>query len=308
MPPPPCALKIPAMMGRRSATGWPGSWPPSIVARAQTGYDPESGVIELRGHVKSNADRDVLMAALQTGLQGALPIRDRLRRLPAPQCDVLTAFADMPLPQSVEQFTNPLIIGDDLHARVYEFVDGDSIRFELQGADYPGWLYLDYYDNEGRVLHLLPNATIPPLRLSAREILVFGGGGTTDVARGKLELRVSPPFGEDIVVAMVTSEPLFDGTRPTVEEAEPYLTLVERLVAEARSRSDEFRGEWVYLFVGNFVAVRIGADRSASPGATADETSNARAPVLQCARAGADDRSSNRHSAGSPPRDNRWRL
>ncbi|MDA8586551.1 DUF4384 domain-containing protein [Rhodobacteraceae bacterium] len=218
-------------------------------ARVQTIYDPETGTINLRGHVKTDADRTELIDALAQQLGNTLPIQDRLQRLDAPQCDVLVRLADMPLPQSVEQLTNPLIIGADLQARTYTFNDGQTMIFDLAGADYNGWLYLDYFDNEGQVLHLIPNEFIPPLQLDAEAPLAFGSGGVNDPANGKFEMRVSPPFGQDIAVAMVSNQPLFDTVRQTVEPAEPYLKELANRVETLRRTRPDFKGEWVYLFV-----------------------------------------------------------
>ena len=218
-------------------------------ARVQTVYDPESGAIDLRGHVKTDADRTQLMERVSQELGGALPLNDRLRRLDAPQCTVLVRLAEMPLPQSVEQLTNPLIIGDDLQTRTYTYRDGQTINFDLAGADYDGWLYLDFYDSEGQVLHLIPNEFIAPLILPAETPMAFGDGSEGDPARGKFEMRVNPPYGQDIAVAMVANQPLFETTRATVEPAAPYLETLAARVEELRRTRPGFKGEWVYLFI-----------------------------------------------------------
>jgi hypothetical protein len=218
-------------------------------ARVQTVYDPETGAIDLRGHVRNDEDRARLMDRVSNELGGALPVKDRLRRLEAPQCTVLVHLAEMPLPQSVEQLTNPLIIGDDLQTRTYSYISGQTINFDLAGADYDGWLYLDFYDGEGQVLHLIPNEFIDPLTLPAKAPLVFGDGSEADPARGKFQMQVTPPFGQDIAVAMVANIPLFDIPRPTVEAAAPYLETLAERVEHLRRTNPDFKGEWVYLFV-----------------------------------------------------------
>ena len=217
-------------------------------ARVQTIYNPATGAIDLRGHVKSDTDRTRLLDRVAAELPPALPLNDRLRQLDAPQCTVLIRLAEMPLPQSVDQFINPLIIGDNLQTRTYSYADGQTMTFDLVGADYDGWLYLDYYDSEGQVLHLLPNEFIDPVLLPARTALVFGDGSAADPARDKFTMRVSPPFGEDIAVAMVANMPLFDAPRPTVEAAGPYLEALAERMRAFRARPN-FKGEWVYLFI-----------------------------------------------------------
>jgi hypothetical protein len=218
-------------------------------ARVQTAFDPETGALELRGHVPGPGDRARLATAIEAELRGALPVVDRLLELPRPQCEVLSGLAAAGIPQSTEQFTNPLIIGEDAHARVYSFRGGDTMRLDIGGADYDGWLYLDYYDSAGDVLHLTPNAAVPPILLPARAAARFGGGGAADIAAGRVRLQVGPPFGKDIAVALVASAQLFDDLRPTQEPAATYLAALAQRVAELRGSDPQFKVEWVYLFV-----------------------------------------------------------
>lgn len=218
-------------------------------ARVQTAFDPDIGVLELRGHVPEPGDRLRLANAVAAELRGALPVVDRLLELPRPQCEVLSGLAAAGIPQSTEQFTNPLIIGQDSHARVYDFREGDVMQLDIGGADYDGWLYLDYYDSAGEVLHLTPNEVVPPVRLPARMVAQFGGGGTADIAEGRVRLEVGAPFGKDIAVALVTSAPLFDDLRPMREPVADYLAALTLRVEDLRGRNPDFKAEWVYLFV-----------------------------------------------------------
>ncbi|MEM9319486.1 MAG: DUF4384 domain-containing protein [Pseudomonadota bacterium] len=217
--------------------------------RVQTAYDPESGAVDLRGHVPDAAARARLVSGLEAQIDDALPLNDRLRLLGEPQCGVLGQLSAMRLAQSVEQNINPMMIGEDLYARVYGFQAGETVRFELAGADYDGWLTLDYYDAEGQVLHILPNEQIAPVFVEAQARVVFGGGGAEDVSGGRLALRVSPPFGQDIAVAIITSEPIFDAPRPLVEPASAYLEALTQRIDGMRLTDPAFRGEWAYLFV-----------------------------------------------------------
>jgi len=50
-------------------------------------------------------------------------------------------------------------------------------------------------------------------------------------------------------VAFATSVPLYDGLRPMVEPAAPYLAFLRDRVAQARGAHADFKGEWVYFFI-----------------------------------------------------------
>lgn len=217
-------------------------------ARLRTEFDPESGELALRGHVMSPDDRAAVMQALTAQLDGALPISNQLQLLGAPQCGVLSSLGGMPIAQSVEQYISPTVIGENLQARTYTYSAGELMRMTLQGADYDGWLYLDYYDSDGMVAHLVPNSVVGPTFVETKATVRFGGDGADDITQGRLQIRIAPPFGQDIAVAMVSSVPLFDPVRPNFEPASDYLADLSERLKKLREDPD-YRAEWVYLFI-----------------------------------------------------------
>ncbi|PWJ16564.1 DUF4384 domain-containing protein [Jannaschia seohaensis] len=216
-------------------------------ARVRTIFDPETGALALRGHVPDPAAAAPLLAALRDEIGETLPLQDELRVLPDPQCGLLDRLDRLGLPQSEEQLTNPNIVGENAFVREYDFTEGDWFVVELGTPDYPAYLYVDYFDSDGQVLHLTPNAVLPLTRHPAESSVVIGRDDA-------LRLRIAPPFGQDIVVAFAASAPLYDGLRPTSEPAVPYLDWLRTRVAEARAADPGFKGEWVYLFVASRAA------------------------------------------------------
>ncbi len=211
-------------------------------ARVHTVFDAETGTLEVRGHVPEAQARAPLIAALRDQIGGALELRDALRILPRPQCALLDAFAGLGLPPSEEQLTDPDLVGENTQVREYAFSEGDRLRIDLTAPDYPAHVYVDYFDASGQVLHLMPNDATPLRRFAPGEVFAVGGGAG-------LDLRIAPPFGQDIAVAFAASAPLPGGARPMVEQAGPYLMDLRDRIAEARAADPGFRGEWVYLFV-----------------------------------------------------------
>ena len=215
-------------------------------ARLQTSFDPETGSIELRGHVPDDGLRAPVLAALQAQVGSAVPVRDRLRLLPRPQCQVLGAIVQTGLAQSTEQDTNPRVVGPDTFVRNYDFRAGQRLVFDMTAPDYPAVIYVDYFDATGNVLHMQPNDQVPTV-LSAPESTLSVGQSAPGVPA--LKLIVGPPFGQEIAVAFATSVSLYEGVRPTVEPAEPYLQFLSAAIANARSSTPDFKGEWVYFLV-----------------------------------------------------------
>lgn len=198
---------------------------------------PDSGVLEMRGPI---------LAALQAQVGDGIPVTANLLHLPAPQCGALTGIANVGLPQSTDQFTNTRLIGETAHAREYTYAEGQRLSFDLTAPDYDAYVYVDYFNAAGEVIHLVPNDTIALERSPAKSL--FGIGQDRD-GKPSLRITIGPPFGQEIAVAFAASAPLYDGLRPIVEPAEPYLDWLQSRVAAARTADPDFKGEWVYFFI-----------------------------------------------------------
>ena len=215
-------------------------------ARMQVIFDPDSTTLQLTGHIPDPAQRGPLLEALQAQMGSDIAVADNLLILPAPQCAALSGIAAVGLPQSTDQITNPLIVGADTHARAFDFRAGQPLVIDMGGADYEAYVYLDYFDADGNVIHLSPNERAPLQRVAAKAPVSFGARRAEDPG---LLVQIGPPFGQEIAAAFAASVPLYDGLRPIIEPAAPYLAWMRERVAEARAAHPDFKGEWVYFFV-----------------------------------------------------------
>ncbi len=216
-------------------------------SRLQVGFDPDTATLTVNGHVPENGLRAPVLAALQEQMGADIAVSDNILILPRPQCGALSGIASVGLPQSTDQNTNPLLIGEDTHARVLDFVKDDRLFFDITAPDYDAYVYVDYFDAGGNVLHLAPNAQVPLERAAADTALRIGAKTATDT-RG-LQIFIGPPYGQEIAVAFAASTPLYEGERPLIEPAAPYLEWLKSRVAQAREEHPGFKGEWVYFFV-----------------------------------------------------------
>lgn len=215
-------------------------------SRLQAEFDPENGTLALRGHIPEEDLREPLLAALQAQVGQGIVVTDAMLILPRPQCGALAGIGAVGLPQSTDQVTNRRIVGNDAHARVFNYRGGDSLVLEMQAPDYDAYVYVDYYDAAGNVIHLVPNETVPLSLHPTQSTMIVGRAADGQPA---LEITIGPPYGQEIAVAFASSEPLYDGLRPTVEAAGPYLAWLAERVAEKRAANPSFKGEWVYFFV-----------------------------------------------------------
>jgi hypothetical protein len=215
-------------------------------SRLQAEFNPETGSLDLRGHVPDPAMKGPVLAALQAQLGTAIKVNDAMLILPRPQCGALSGIADVGLPQSQDQNTNPRLIGDDAQARAYDYTAGQTLVLDLAAPDYDAYVYVDFFAADGMVIHLVPNDTVPLRRHTAKTALRVGAANEGEPY---LNITIGPPYGQEIAAAFAASAPLYDGVRPLSEPAGPYLDYLKTQVAAARAADPEFKGEWVYFFV-----------------------------------------------------------
>ena len=215
-------------------------------SRLQAEFNPATGKLDLRGHVPDAAMRGPVLKALQDQLGTAIQVEDAMLILPSPQCGALSGISDVGLPQSQDQLTNPRLIGADAQAKAYTYTTGQTMVLDLAAPDYDAYLYVDFFDADGNVIHLVPNDTVPlKLRPAKTAIRV----GASNAGEPFLNITIGPPYGQEIAAAFAASAPLYDGLRPLSEPAGPYLDWLKTKVAAARAKNPDFKGEWVYFFV-----------------------------------------------------------
>ncbi len=158
-------------------------------SRLQAEFDPDSGTIALRGHIPEEALREPVLAALQAQVGQGIAVTDSMLILPRPQCGALAGIGAAGLPQSTDQTTNPRIVGNDAHARVFDYQGGDALVLEMQAPDYDAYVYVDYYDAAGNVIHLIPNDVVPLALHPAQSAMIVGQSAGGEPA---LEITVGP--------------------------------------------------------------------------------------------------------------------
>ena len=215
-------------------------------SRMQVAFDSETATLQVNGHIPEDDLRAPVLAALQAQMGANITVSDNILILPRPQCGALSGIANVGLPQSTDQITNPLVIGDDAHARVFDFAKGDLLSLDMTAPDYDAFIYLDYFDADGMVLHLEPNEYAPLRQAKAQAAQQIGAKTMQDAG---LKLVIGPPYGQEIAVAFAASEPLYEGLRPIQEPAAEYLEWLQKQVANVRANNPDFKGEWVYFFV-----------------------------------------------------------
>ena len=106
---------------------------------------------------------------------------------------------------------------------------GDRLTVDVRAPAFDGYLYVDYFDSEGEVLHLFPSGrdrlNLRPLRnhfvLGCPPML------TTYTLTGKP--------GRELISLIATAKPLFSDPRAGVEQARDYLPNLADAIGHAQS-------------------------------------------------------------------------
>ena len=108
------------------------------------------------------------------------------------------------------------------------FVEGERLIVDLRTPTYKSWLYVDYFAQDGSVVHMVPSPGEVVNEADARESFQVGEVGDIGL------WEVAPPFGTEMIAVLATSTPIFDGARRQLENANDYrAALQERLKALA---------------------------------------------------------------------------
>jgi serine/threonine protein kinase len=124
----------------------------------------------------------------------------------------------------------------NLPGLVYKGGDTLIVRARETSA-YSGYLYVDYFDNEGNAVHMLPTALRPKNTLRAGEEIVLGAP-KQGAKPGERIYEIGEPFGPNLVVAIASPKPLFPRRSEEAESAENYLPVLAGALEAAAKGSD----------------------------------------------------------------------
>ncbi len=104
-----------------------------------------------------------------------------------------------------------------------ELREGEPLILDITTPAYDSYVYVDYYVLDGSVAHLLPNPKSRDNQAPANYKAAIGSLGNW---------VISKPFGNELIVLLVTPAPLFEGVRPISEGRTDYLRLIEKQLGQ----------------------------------------------------------------------------
>jgi tRNA A-37 threonylcarbamoyl transferase component Bud32 len=124
-------------------------------------------------------------------------------------------------------------------------VGGDAVRMSLRMPDFDGEIRVEDLNGQDQVLHLMEAVLGAPPRRRAGEQVRLGSDGSDMIG------KVEPPFGAELVVAIVSSEPLFLARRVQGETPAGYLPALEAAVGAVRAHGGRVAMDAVVVTTGS---------------------------------------------------------
>jgi eukaryotic-like serine/threonine-protein kinase len=119
--------------------------------------------------------------------------------------------------------------------------DGERIRMRLVMPDFSGRLRVDYLAHDGSVQHLYPQLAESRVGIAADPPQTFRAGEEIDL--GNPVWVIGEPYGMDMIIAVASSEPLFERPRPSnAELADEYLRELQAQLDRLRLQGNRLAG------------------------------------------------------------------
>jgi type II secretory pathway predicted ATPase ExeA len=109
------------------------------------------------------------------------------------------------------------------------YTEGEKLLVNIL-ADRSAYLQVDYYQADGQVMHLLPNA-LEPNDIKSGQVFTLGKSDKT------FQFEITPPFGVEMLTVLASQGPLeTQRGMPNVELATPYLERLENRLKTYKTR------------------------------------------------------------------------
>jgi tRNA A-37 threonylcarbamoyl transferase component Bud32 len=177
------------------------------------------GITSFRGIIGSGAPRSALDAIVAQVPPSAVNVAVQT----FPWTDLSCRLADLVRTNAGDGSARLLTVGGRT-----TLLTGEEIRLRLNMPNFEGEVRLDDLNSDGQVSHLMEANLGAPPRHQAGAMVGLGRGGDDLIG------RVSPPYGTDILVAIVTSKPLFAVGRPVEEGGAQFIGALDAALAVLR--------------------------------------------------------------------------
>lgn len=93
------------------------------------------------------------------------------------------------------------------------YVDGEKLVLRVR-TPRAGYLYVDYIDKAGTVVHMLPRPGRDSNRVQSGQVVTFG-----ELPADERVYEIGEPYGSNMISVVISSRPLFESAREEVEQS-----------------------------------------------------------------------------------------
>jgi hypothetical protein len=183
-------------------------------------------VVQVRGFVPAHGEAQV-NERLAT-LPGIASTKVDVHHVSSDKCDILKELGPY--------WAHNWLVGHitSLKARMPNGVltEGDPLVVDVTTPGYDSYVNIDYYVLDGSVVHMVPGPRAKDNQAPPHYTATIGSGG---------DWIISKPFGQELVVLLVTPAPLFDAPRPESESRADYLRALDGRLKQLAARYGQER-------------------------------------------------------------------
>jgi len=168
------------------------------------------------GHVASQEDLDKLNRDV-AAIRGIGPVKFDVDLMERPHCDVAAVLAPLIGRQRLAPSLGFVVKTNEAHL-------GDRLSLDVRAPGFDGYIYIDYFDRGGQVLHLYPNnRDFFNLRPERNHFVVFKPPLTSCWA-------FNGSVGREMITLIATTKPLFPSPRPEIESIGDYIASLSPVI------------------------------------------------------------------------------
>jgi serine/threonine protein kinase len=180
------------------------------------------GNLSISGFVSSREDLNKIRLEMSR-LEGVTNFSEDLAVHPWPFCEMLEMLQRHQSPSISPSIQTRLEVNNP--DRRYK--QGDYLVVSATvGSAFDGYLYIDYLDSDGTVVHMLPSPKRLQNDVRAGQKVVVGAEGPDP--RGYYSYEIEPPYGPGLIMAITSPKALFDTrSREHSETAHEYFPALQ---------------------------------------------------------------------------------
>ncbi len=177
--------------------------------------------VRLIGHVGEPGDRFRVLSGI-SAIEGVTGVSDEIDVVGDPFCEVVEVLSPIRRADANGRSGVSIMLAGNKES----FDEGDPFIVHATASyAFDGYLYLDYMDSQSNTIHLLPSGDSDHKSVQAGETITVGEAE---------KWIICPPHGQSMLIAIHSSEPLFEEKRDLEEEVGEYLPALRSALKRAR--------------------------------------------------------------------------